>query len=100
MRRGVLASAHSHFAARVSLHDANFAKTAEAPGFLVSDAVGWDTPAHVEVGASGDFYGLDQHQDRILRLDAHGKVIKEFAIGHEPAGGSGQASMFRVCEAN
>jgi outer membrane protein assembly factor BamB len=96
--QGVMASAHAHFAARVSVHDASFAKTDEARGFLVSDAVGWDAPAHVDVGASGDFYGLDQHRDRILRISPTGKVIKEFALGHDPPGGNGLASMFRVCE--
>ena len=96
--QGVMASAHAHFAARVSLHDANFAKTSEMPGFLVSDAVGWDAPAHVDVGATGDFYGLDQHRDRVLRITPQGKVLKEFALGHDPPGDGGLASMVRVCE--
>ncbi len=96
--QGVMASAHAHFSAKVSLHDQGFAKTSEAPGFLVSDAAGWDAPAHADVGASGDFYGLDQHRDRILRLNPQGKVLKEFALGHDPAGNGGLASMFRVCE--
>ena len=96
--QGVMASAHGHFAARVSLHDLSFTKTSEARGFLVSDAVGWDAPAHVDVGVSGDFYALDQHRDRVLRISPQGKVLKEHALGHEPAGSGGRASMFRVCE--
>jgi outer membrane protein assembly factor BamB len=98
--QGVMASAHGHFSARVSLHDQHLEKTSDAPGFLVSDNVGWDAPADVQAGASGDFYGLDQHRDRVLRITANGKVVRELPIGHEPPGGGGQASMFRVSEKN
>ena len=50
--------------------------------FLVSDQVGWDAPGSVEAGASGDFYGLDQHRDRIVQLNADGKIVRAYALPH------------------
>src|SRR5436190_1091645 len=76
---GVLATANGHFAHKVTLYNSQFQQTAEVTDFLVSDAVGYDAPAHVEVGASGDFYGLDKHRARILRISADGKVLKAYS---------------------
>ena len=72
-----------------------FQKLNAVTDFLVSDQVGWDAPASVEAGAGGDFYALDHHRDRILRIDANGKIVKAYALPHFdkcPAQG------FRVCE--
>ena len=52
----------------------------------------------IEAGASGDFYGIDQHRDRILRLDTLGKVVRAFAIPREPAPPNGKIECVRVCE--
>src|SRR5581483_10729198 len=57
-----------------------------------------DAPAHVEAGASGDFYGLDQHRGRILRLSDSGKVIRAYALPREPKGAGGIVQDFRVSE--
>jgi len=54
---GLIASANAHFAHKVTIYDRTLAQTHEQKDFLVSDAVGWDAPGHVEAGASGDFYG-------------------------------------------
>jgi outer membrane protein assembly factor BamB len=95
---GVVATANAHFAHAVTLLSTGLETIASADDFLVNDKVGWDAPAHVEAGASGDFYGLDQHRDRILRLSADGKVIRAYTIPHEPKGSDGIVQDFRVCE--
>ena len=95
---GVVASANGHFAHKVTLYDAALDQTGQVSDFLVSDSAGWDAPAHVEAGASGDFYGVDQHRDRIVRLSAAAKVVRIYPIPREPAEGGGQIENFRVCE--
>lgn len=96
--KGIIATANAHFAHKVTLYDPAFANTGEATEFLVNDQVGWDAPAHVEAGAGGDFYALDQHRDRILRIDSGGKLLKAYPIAREPAGGQGLMQDFRVSE--
>ena len=95
---GVIATANGHFAHKVALYDKAFTNFDAVTDFLVSDNVGWDAPQQVDVGASGDFYGLDQHRDRILRISPTAKVVKEYPIAHEPDGPQGQTGAFRVCE--
>jgi outer membrane protein assembly factor BamB len=92
---GIVASAHGHFKHQVAIYDKEFAPLHVVTDFLVSDEAGWDAPAGVEAGASGDFYALDHHRDRILRIQADGKITRAFALPHFdkcPAQG------FRVCE--
>ena len=91
---GVIASANSHFNHSVNLYDATFKHFAACGEFLVNDTVQWDAPARVEAGASGDFYGLDQHRLRILRISPAGKVVQVYAFPAEA-----KAFEFRVCEA-
>jgi hypothetical protein len=92
---GLIAASHGHFSHQVALYDKEFQKVNAVTDFLVSDQVGWDAPASVEVGAGGDFYALDHHRDRILQIIADGKVIRAHALPHfdkcPPQG-------FRVCE--
>jgi hypothetical protein len=95
---GTIAIANGHFAHQVTLYSREFQKSGTANPFLVSDKVGWDAPAHVEAGASGDFYAVDQHRDRILRISPEAKLIRAFAIPHEPNGTPGLLQDFRVCE--
>lgn len=93
---GTIASAHGHFAACVMIFDPALKEQAKVRDFLVSDKDGWDAPAEVEAGESGDFYALDQHRFRILRLSPAGKTLQVFAIPQEPAGDVLQ--NLRVCE--
>ena len=95
---GVIASANAHFAHKVALYGKELRDLASVGEFLVSDQVGWDAPAHVEAGASGDFYGVDQHRDRILRISPTGKLLRAYPLPHEPAGGTGMVHDFRVNE--
>jgi outer membrane protein assembly factor BamB len=95
---GVVASANAHFAAQVAIYDRALQKVTELKEFLVNDAVGWEAPAGVEVGASGDFYGLDQHRDRIVRLSPAGKLLAVYTLPHDPPAPNGAMDDFRVCE--
>ena len=92
---GLIAASHAHFSHLIAIYDKEFQKTRVVTDFLVSDQAGWDAPASVEAGASGDFYGLDQHRDRILQLNAVGKLIKAYAL---PPIVKCPATAFRVCE--
>ncbi len=92
---GLIASAHGHFAHEVALADKQFHKLGAVTDFLVSDQVGWDAPAGVEASAGGDFYALDQHRDRILRINADGKIVKAFALPHRD---KNPPDGLRVCE--
>ena len=94
---GVLATSNAHFSHRVALYDRSFKEVVTVDDFLVNDQVGWDAPGHVEAGAR-DFFGLDQHRNRIVRLSAGGKVLQSYAIPHEPEGNLGLVQDFRVCE--
>ena len=92
---GRIAASHAHFSHQVAIYDKEFQKTGAVTDFLVNDDVGFDAAASVEAGASGDFYGLDQHRDRILQIDADGKTVKAYALPHI---GKCPAQAFRVCE--
>jgi outer membrane protein assembly factor BamB len=95
---GILATASGHFAHKVTLYDRSFRELAHVDDFLVNDRVGWDAPAHVESGQGGDFYAIDQHRDRVVRISPAGKVVTSYAIPHEPEGGQGLVEDFRVWE--
>jgi outer membrane protein assembly factor BamB len=96
--RGIMATASGHFAHKVTLYDPAFKEIARVDDFLVSDKVGWDAPAHVEAGPGGDFYAVDQHRDRVVRISSVGKVVTSYAIPREPEGGQGLVEDFRVWE--
>ncbi len=91
---GVVASANGHFNHSVNLYDRNFKQFVACNEFLVGDKEGWDAPARVEAGASGDFYALDQHRFRILRISPAGRVAQAYAIPQ-----AATVVDFRVCEA-
>ncbi len=91
---GVIASANTHFNHSVNLYDRNFNRFTACGEFLGNDQVGWDAPVRVEAGASGDFYGIDQHRLRILRITPAGKIVQVFAIPKDA-----KAQDFRVSEA-
>ena len=95
---GVVATANAHFAHAVNLYDANFKALASNAEFLVSDAVGWDAPLGVEAGeTSGDFYGIDHHRNRVVRVDAQGRTVTTYPIFADEKETKRYAG-FRVCE--
>jgi outer membrane protein assembly factor BamB len=96
--QGIIATASGHFAHKVTLYDAAFREIGAVSDFLVGDTVGWDAPAHVEAGAGGDFYAVDQHRNRIVRISPAAKVVTSYAVPREPEGGPGLVEDFRVWE--
>jgi len=96
--QGMIAAASGHFAHKVTLYDRDFREVAHVDDFLVSDQVGWTPPAHVEAGNGGDFYAVDQHRNRIVRISPAGKVVTSYAVPREPEGGQGLVEDFRVWE--
>jgi hypothetical protein len=96
--QGVTATASGHFAHKVTLYDREFKEIAHVGDFLVNDQVGWDAPAHVEAGPGGDFYAVDQHRNRVVRISPAGKVVTSYLLPREPEGGQGLVEDFRVWE--
>lgn len=92
---GIIATANAHFAHKVTIYDKKLRPVVEQEDFLVSDQSGWDAPSHVEAGESGDFYGADQHRDRILRITPTGKLVQVCPVPREAGS---QIVDFRVCE--
>jgi outer membrane protein assembly factor BamB len=93
---GVLATSNAHFSHKVAVYDHTFKEVVSVDDFLVNDQVGWDAPGHVEAG-DRDFFGLDQHRNRIVRTSPGGKVLQSYAIPREPEGSLGLVQEFRVC---
>jgi len=86
---GMVASSHAHFAHKVVTYNKSLDETGASKDFQVSDSVGWDAPACVEAGESGDFYGLDQHRDHIVRISPNGQATKTYTIPREPKDNNG-----------
>ena len=96
--QGIIATANAHFAHALNLYDANFKSIATNADFLVSDAVGWDAPLGVEAGeTSGDFYGIDHHRDRVVRVDGQGRTVTTYPI-YADKSEKKRLFGFRVCE--
>ena len=77
---GIIAVGHAHFADCVKLYDPNFNLLATVTGFNGSN---YDAPADVEVGASGNFYGLDQWNNRIFCISGqsgnYGQILATYS---------------------
>ncbi|MEX1017574.1 MAG: PQQ-binding-like beta-propeller repeat protein [Phycisphaeraceae bacterium] len=77
---GVIAVNHAHLIRRVQLYGQDLEPLTAVGDFLGSDQLGWNAPAYVASGASGDFYAADQHRNRIVRFDAAGKIVAAYSI--------------------
>jgi len=95
---GILATANAHFSKSVNLYDPHFTPVGKLDGFRGGDDTGWDGPGAVEAGASGDFYALDQHANRVVRLNALGKIVKSHPLRADGEADRPKPSMLRVCE--
>ncbi len=96
---GVIATANAHFNHSLNLYDANFNKLHAQDDFLVNDQVGWNAPLHVEAGSqSGEFYGLDQHRNRIVRVGVDGKLKAVYTVRPDFVDDWGKPRTFRVSE--
>ena len=86
-QNSVVAISSAHFTRRVTLFDKNLREYGFVNEFLVSDAVGFDAPGAVAVGESGDFYAIDQHRNRVLRITPSNRVVGNYTMiaeGEEP----------------
>ncbi len=94
--QGVIASSNAHFVQSVILHNADLTTRATVREF--SGEPRYSAPAHVEAGEGGDFYGLDQFKDRIVRISPDGKVVKVYPYERAVPGVPGELTDFRVDE--
>ena len=96
---GVMATANAHFNHSVNLWDPRFQPLGTVNDFLCSDATEWFGPDDVQAGASGDFYGMDQNRNRIVRVAVPGKMVTSYALTGDGDDFKGKLVRFRVCEA-
>jgi outer membrane protein assembly factor BamB len=88
---GTVATAEAHFPHRTAFWGAGFAPLGHVPDFLVSDTVQWNAPSDVAAGDSGDFYAVDQHRVRVLRVAPPDKLAEAYSLestGEKSKGGS------------
>jgi hypothetical protein len=100
---GVLAAANQHFTHAVGLYDKNGTRLTQVSDFVswtkeFGEPSGYNDPARVEAGASGDFYALDQFRDAIVRIAPDGKVLRKYSVPRDGDGINGLAWDFRVAE--
>ena len=95
---GIIAVAHGHFADCVKLYDTNFNLLATTTGFNGCD---YDAPGDIEVGASGNFYALDQRSNRIVCISgqsgSYGQILCSYTYPSQSQ--YNVVATFRVCEA-
>jgi len=98
---GVFATSNAHFAKAINVYGPGWDFRGKAAGFTGNDDVGWNAPGAVEVGASGDFYGLDQHENAIVRVSPDAKIMRKHPIDADAESGRSplRSFRFRVCEA-
>jgi outer membrane protein assembly factor BamB len=77
---GVIATANAHFNHSVNLWGRDLQPVGGVSDFLVSDEVEFRSPTDVEVGESGDFYGLDPNRRRIVRVAAPGRAVTTYSF--------------------
>jgi hypothetical protein len=77
---GMFATSNAHFAKSVSLYDKQGRELRKVGGFTGNDDVGWDGPGTLEVGASGDFFALDQHVQRVVRVNAAAEIVRSYPL--------------------
>ena len=84
---GTYALLMSHFAHTAAFYAPDGKELGRYSGF---NNANFDAPQRIDVGASGDFYALDERAHRVLRLSRTGAVVKTFpfSVGRN----------FRVCE--
>jgi outer membrane protein assembly factor BamB len=96
---GTVATAEGHFAHRVAFWGKGVAPLGHVPDFLVSDTVQWNAPSDVCAGSSGDFYGVDQHRLRVLRVTPPDKLAEAYSLEQTGEKSKGGTLGLRVDEA-
>ncbi|MDB5340980.1 MAG: hypothetical protein JWN70_6599 [Planctomycetaceae bacterium] len=77
---GLFATSNAHFAKSVSVYDQTGRERGKVGGFTGNDEVGWDGPGTLEVGSSSDFFALDQHVGRIVRVNSVGEIVRSYPL--------------------
>ena len=95
---GVVATAEGHFAHRVAFWGKGVAELGNVPDFLVSDTVQWNAPSDICAGPSGDFYGIDQHRLRVLRVKAPNVLAEAYSLEQTGEKSKGATIGLRVDE--
>jgi outer membrane protein assembly factor BamB len=79
-RDGIVATAEAHFAHRTAFWAKDFSSLGHVPDFLVNDTVQWNAPSDVCAGESGNFYAIDQHRLRILKVTPPDKLAAAISL--------------------
>lgn len=90
-RDGIVATSEAHFAHRTAFWEKDFTPLGHVPDFLVNDKVQWNAPSDVCAGASGNFYAIDQHRSRILKITPPDRLVAAISmdrLGLESKGGN------------
>ncbi len=95
---GLIATANAHFYHSVNLFSPAFESVGAVSDFLNGDGIGWSDPCNVQAGASGDFFGMDQNRNRIVRVAPSGKMLAAYPLVFAGKGYVGGLPQFRVCE--
>ena len=95
---GIVATGNQHFNHSINIYNQNLTKTGTVNDFLNNDTVGYDAPAHVDTGDSGDFYGLDQHRNRVVRVSTDAKIVTTYPVRADGEPVWAAQGDFRVCE--
>lgn len=96
---GTVATSEAHFSHRVAFWGRDFTALGNVPDFLVNDQVQWNAPSDIVAGEAGDFFGIDQHRLRILRVQAPDKLVTSYSLAGTGEQSRGSGVAFRVWEA-
>ena len=95
---GVIATGNGHFNHSVNLWSPKFERLGAVSDFLNNDKVQYFAPSDVQAGAGGDFYGLDENRNRILRVAAPGRLATTYPLAGMGEDLTGKIARFRVWE--
>ena len=95
---GIFVTGNAHFSSSVNLYSPTFQHIIGLKAFINNDTVGYDSPCSVEAGEE-DFYAAGQHENRIVRFSAAGKMLITYPL-HADDGvkWNGYMQEFRVSE--
>jgi outer membrane protein assembly factor BamB len=96
--KGVIATSKAHFSHSVNLWSPKFEKLGAVTDFLNNDQVEYFAPSDVQAGASGDFYGMDQNRNRIVRVAAPDRLVTTYPLTGLGEDLSRRIVRFRVWE--
>lgn len=95
---GLIATAESHLPHRVCLWDQDFTLVTHLAEFTTNNNVGWAAPSDVVAGPSGDFYAIDQHVGRVVRVGQNGALREAYPLGQLGEVTTNAVVGLRVCE--